>query len=164
MIIVPDNTMVEECVDFNIQKQQAGIDLTLKSVNQSIGNIRARIDFSNEKRVIPEVAGLPLSYDEDDIECWFLRPGFYIINYNEKINVPQDCVGQVFPRSSLMRTGGMLFSALWDPGYNGKGVGMLLISQDTLFYKNARIAQIIFHKVEGETRKYNGVYQGEGTV
>lgn len=91
---------------------------------------------------------------------WHLTPGAYIVRYEQIIGIPDNCVGLVKPRSSVMRAGGMVNTAVWDPGYKGKGEGRLKIEVPTNLGKGARIAQLVFLPAEaGE--QYDGQYQGE---
>ena len=53
---------------------------------------------------------------------WSLPPGGYLVRYNEYVKIPKNTLGLVFPRSSLMRIGGMINTAVWDAGYAGQAV------------------------------------------
>ena len=91
---------------------------------------------------------------------WHLSPDTYILRYEQIIAIPDDCIGLVLPRSSLMRAGGMINTAVWDPGYKGKGEGRLEIAVPTDLEKGARIAQLVFIPAEAR-ENYDGQYQGE---
>ena len=62
-----------------------------------------------------------------------------------------------------MRSGIYVESAVWDSGYGGKGqVIMHVLNPYGLdLTTDARICQMIFFKVEGDTEGYSGIYQGE---
>ena len=62
-----------------------------------------------------------------------------------------------------MRMGAMIFTALWDPGYEGKGSSLLYVfnNEGVVIEKGARIAQLIVIKAQTE-KKYSGRYQYEG--
>ncbi|MHA1686023.1 MAG: deoxyuridine 5'-triphosphate nucleotidohydrolase [Candidatus Heimdallarchaeaceae archaeon] len=155
MVFLPVD-FVEDFIELNTQMQIAGFDLTVKEIYsfKSVG----KIDFDNTKRVLPEYNLVPLENDR-----WQLSPGGYLVRYNEIIKVPDFAVGLLLPRSSLMRCGATIHSALWDPGYIGKGVGLLIVTTPIIIYRNARIAQIIFIKTETQLEKtYTGQYQNEG--
>jgi len=149
------NEIIKEFIDSTVQEQIAGFDLTVKEITKvHNGGV---LDFDNTNRKIPKHETLEL---ENNI--WKLQPGGYLVKYNEIVNVPLDAIGIVLPRSSLMRCGGTLCSAVWDPGYNGRGVGLLIIFTEMEIHKNARIAQIIFIKTQKKTTKsYVGEYQNE---
>lgn len=41
------------------------------------------------------------------------------MEFNERVDVPLDCVGHLYPRSSLWRSGGLVGSGVCDAGYSG---------------------------------------------
>ncbi|MBY9001062.1 MAG: deoxyuridine 5'-triphosphate nucleotidohydrolase [Candidatus Heimdallarchaeota archaeon] len=157
MVFLPpfSNAIIKDFIDSDLQTQIAGFDLTIQDIMKlSDGGI---IDFDNSNRKIP---------DHEVIEPienkWKLKPGGYLVKYNEIVVVPLDAVGIVLPRSSLMRSGGTLCSAVWDPGYKGRGIGLLITFAEITFHKSARIAQIMFIKTQKETEEgYSGKYQNE---
>jgi len=56
-------------------------------------------------------------------------------------------------------------SALWDPGYEGKGEGLLIVENPygIVLEKDARIVQLIFIRLESKPEsEYRGVYMREG--
>ncbi len=139
----------------NKQIQPAGVDLTVIEVFEidSVGEI----DFSNENRKVPE--GKKLEFSENKIH---LKPGSYKIMYGEAVKMPKDALGIVLPRSTLMRMGATVISALWDPGYQGRGYGLLVVfnPHGIIIHRNARVAQIFM--IKGKTNKeYEGTYKGE---
>nr|WP_052833666.1 hypothetical protein [Staphylothermus hellenicus] len=80
----------------------AGIRLTLKTiyVPKTIGELRM-----NDK-VLPR-------YEE--IKCdpiCRLSSGAYIVRYNEYVEIPNGYMGLVFPRSSLLRMGATIYTAV----------------------------------------------------
>lgn len=87
-------------------------------------------------------------------------PGFYIIRYQETVTIPPGHVGQVFPRSSLLRNGAALFSALWDQGYSGRGEALMVLWAPMKLPPGARIGQLVMFPAEAAAG-YEGQYQGE---
>lgn len=85
----------------------------------------------------------------------------YIITYDEKIRIPADCVGYVFPRSRLARCGAFLTTALWDAGYEGKGEGLLMSMTGMEIEHGMNIAQIVFFDAQEADELYSGTHQGE---
>ncbi len=68
-----------------------------------------------------------------------------------------------FTRTTLLRSGAKLGCALWDPGFEGMAEVLLSVLNPNgiRLKKNARIAQIVFFKLEKEARDlYNGIYKG----
>ena len=70
------------------------------------------------------------------------------------------------PRSSLIRCGATLETAVWDAGYRGRSESMLVVYNTAGFRlkRNARIMQLLFYTLDAEVEKgYSGVYQNENT-
>jgi dUTP pyrophosphatase len=157
MVFLPpfSKELIQDYIDLETQTQIAGFDLTVKEIMQlEYGGV---LDFDNSKRQIPKHKLLEKT---DDI--WSLKPGGYLVRYNEIIEVPNDAVGILLPRSSLMRCGATIFSAVWDPGYKGRGVGLMVSYAEIKIHQNTRIAQIMFIKTTEKTKKgYSGDYQNE---
>jgi len=85
----------------------------------------------------------------------------YIVTYDEKIEIPDDCVGYVFPRSRLPRCGLYLTTALWDAGYEGKGEGLLMPKTEMSLQNDMRVAQICFIEADKAAELYDGTHQNE---
>ena len=75
-----------------------------------------------------------------------LMPGSYIITYNEIVHIPTNLMALARPRSSLLRCGVNIGTAVWDAGYSGRSQSLMLVynSQGFRVQKNARVAQLIF--------------------
>ena len=105
----------------------------------------------------------------NEVECvggvYKLGAGAYLVRYGEKVRIPRDCIGIVLPRSTLLRIGATIETAVWDPGYEGRGVGLLLVFNENgvVLERKAHIAQLVLLKLTGEASKpYRGQYYGEG--
>jgi len=149
--------LVEGWINLEEQLQPNGIDLTLRDVAllQSSG----KIAVANSQRSISDLA--PLVFDGSGfIE---LMPGAYIITYNEVVHLPKNIMALAKPRSSLLRCGVSVGTAVWDAGYSGRSQSLLAVYNTRGFclQKNARIVQLIFFQLTRETEGYQGAYQGE---
>jgi len=155
-MIISSNDSIAGLVNEEIQDQPAGTDLTVARIERLTG--RGRIDFDNSKREIAQ---------GKEVQAGKLDGGeAYRVTYNEKISVPPDAIGLVFPRSSVMRNGCHLVTAVWDPGYEGRGQGLLQVLNPAgvVLEENARVAQMIFLEMAQEVEEgYSGEYQGENT-
>lgn len=155
-MIIRGRDNLEGLIDEEIQSQPAGTDLTVGKVERFTG--AGRIDFDNTSREIApgeNVSGEKLEGGEA-----------YRVTYNEKISVPKNAIGLVFPRSTLMRNGCHLVTAVWDPGYEGRGQGLLQVMNPAgiVLEENARVAQMVFFRLDEAAREgYSGTYQGENT-
>lgn len=149
--------IVENILNPDLQVGTNGIDLTVKIVEKFVGF--GRVDFTNKERKLAETTQLKF---ENDI--LHLEPGAYKIIYNEIINVPLNMVALAKPRSSLLRNGVTVETALWDSGYKGRSESLLVIHNPYGFElkRNARVMQIIFNKITEEMKEgYKGAYQNE---
>ena len=152
-----DHGIITDLIDATQQEQSCGVDLTVKKIEtfQSEGSI----DFDNSSRIRPRMADAPKMNN-----IWILRPGPYLITFNETVSVPVDMVGMARSRSSLLRMGASMETALWDPGYTGKSQSMLVVHNPNglKVYQDAKLMQIIFMPVHKSVEKlYSGIYQGE---
>ena len=149
--------LVESYVNLEEQVQPNGIDLTLREVAllQSSG----KIAVENSQRLIPELA--PLVFD--GLDFIQLVPAAYIITYNEIVHLPKNIMALAFPRSSLLRCGVTVHTAVWDAGYHGRARSLMVVynPQGIRLQRNARIVQLVFWQLTGETEGYRGAYQEE---
>ena len=137
------------------QVQPNGVDLTVEAVleQREPGRIgRDSKTIGDRQPVQPETSGVA--------DTFSLPPGGYILQYAETIAIPDDHVGFLYPRSSLMRNSCMLDTAVWDAGYTGRGEGLLEVHHDVELEKGARVAQLVLADADHEGT-YDGAYQGE---
>ena len=133
------------------QIQPNGVDLTAAKLYEQTGTGRIGRDGKTigDREGIEAVDGV-----------FYLDPGAYIVQYGETVHIPDEHIGFIYPRSSLMRNSCMLHTAVWDAGYEGKGEGLLEVHHDIEIEQGARIAQIVFAEADHEGT-YDGSYQGE---
>ncbi len=147
--------IISSALDKSVQEQPASFDLTVGGIASLEGT--AALDFDNSERVLPKEK--ELTPNEDG---WFvIQPGSYLVSYGEAVAIPENAAGIVLPRSSLMRMGATVISALWDPGYSGRGKGLLIASHPLKLKKRARVAQLVLFRTEGVNTQYSGQYQHE---
>lgn len=149
--------LVESYVNLDEQVQPNGIDLTLREVAmlQSSG----RIAVQDSQRLVSNLALLVF----DGLDFVDLMPGAYIVTYNEIVHLPKNVMALATPRSSLLRCGVTVNTAVWDAGYSGRSQSLLVVynSQGFRLQRNARIVQLVFLWLTGETEGYHGAYQQE---
>jgi dUTP pyrophosphatase len=149
--------LLEGYINLEEQLQTNGFDLTLREVAslQTAG----RIMRSNRQRLVSELR--LLAFDSE--ESVALASGSYIITYNEVVHLPKDLMALGRPRSSLLRCGVNVGTAVWDAGYEGRSQSLLMVYNPHGFsvQRNARVMQLVFLKLTGGTAGYKGVYQGE---
>jgi len=149
--------LIESYIDLEEQVQPNGIDLTLREIFllQSPG----KVAISDSQRQVSDLA--PLVFD--GLGFIDLMPGAYIITYNEIVHLPKNVMALARPRSSLLRCGVTVNTAVWDAGYSGRSQSLMVVynPQGFRLQRNARIVQLIFLRLTGETEGYQGAYQGE---
>jgi dUTP pyrophosphatase len=149
--------LIEGYINLEEQLQPNGVDLTLRQVSilQSPGKVAA----SNSQRVVSSLS--PLVFD--GLGFIQLAPGIYSITYNEVVNLPQNIMALATPRSSLLRCGATVHTAVWDAGYSGRSESLLVVyhPQGFQLQKNARIIQLVFFRLTEQTQGYQGIYQKE---
>jgi dUTP pyrophosphatase len=149
--------LIEGFINPDEQLQPNGVDLTLREIAlfQSPGKIAS----SNSQRMVSELS--PLVFD--GLDFIYLAPGIYSITYNEIVHLPRDIMALATPRSSLLRCGVTVNTAVWDAGYSGRSQSLMVVYNPQGFHlqRNARIIQLVFFRLTAETEGYQGTYQEE---
>ena len=158
--LLQEPPLIEGYIDLEEQVQSNGIDLTLREV--ALLQTSGQIVTDNNQRLVPSLA--PLVFD--GLGFIDLMPGAYIITYNEIVHIPNNVMALAKPRSSLLRCGVTIDTAVWDAGYSGRSQSLMVVynPQGFRLQKNARIVQLIFFQLTHETEGYEGDYQGENVV
>jgi deoxycytidine triphosphate deaminase len=148
-IVAPDAALVDE------QVQPNGVDLTLDALWVLRG--AGQLGRATDDRLLSEREPIaPLT------DGWFeLVHGMYVLRFAEVVAVPLDCGGLVFPRSSLLRMGVYVPTAVWDAGYRGRGESLLQVGNRAglRLQRGSRIAQLVLFRLTEQTRAYQGRYQ-----
>jgi dUTP pyrophosphatase len=150
--------LVESMIDPEIQTQMCGVELTLQRVERFISE--GTLAYDNKDRRLPETEEVDF-----DSSGWVdLEQGSYLVTFNEIVSIPRDVAALARSRSSLLRCGATLETALWDPGYRGRSQSLLIVYNPAglRLKKNARLLQLVFMRLDGDAEKiYTGAYQGE---
>jgi dUTP pyrophosphatase len=148
-IVAPDGLLA------NAQLQPNGVDLTLDAL-WSLAEAGA-LGRSEADRHLPERQPL----DPDSLGWYALPQGGYVVRYAELVAMPTDCAGLAFPRSSLLRMGVHVPTAVWDAGYRGRGEGLLVVSNPfgVRLQHGTRVTQLVLFRLTGRTAGYRGRYQ-----
>lgn len=153
-----DPPLIEQMIDQQIQVQPNGIELTLQRIEGHEG--AGAIAFDNSERKLPATRSI-----EFDSDGWAHLPrGSYKIIFNEIVNIPKNIAAIAKPRSSLLRCGATIETAVWDAGYCGRSESLLVVHNENGFNikKNARVLQLLFFMLDDEVQKgYLGIYQNE---
>ena len=146
-----------EDLDQALQLQPNGIDIRVE-----------RMDRLTSRAVLGVHERAPAARSEiatDGDGWWDLDPGAYVIRYRERVNLPNDVMAFARPRSSLLRSGVAIHTAVWDAGYSGQGEGLLSVLAPAGYrlQRGARVVQLVFVRLGTATAEgYHGAYQDEG--
>lgn len=156
--IISKTPLIENMVDIETQIQPNSVEMTVQRIEEINGT--GMIDFDNSCRKLPSSKTL-----EFNTEGWiFLKPGIYKVVFNEIVNIPKDLAAIARPRSTILRCGVNIGTAVWDSGYKGRSESLLIVHNPNGFkiQKNARVIQLVFFELSTAVKKgYDGRYQNE---
>jgi dUTP pyrophosphatase len=152
--------LVSELGDVATQVQPHGVDLRLESVwcFADAGGI-GRDAPGGADRTLPARAEIGF----DGAGAVHLEPGAYLVRFVEVVHLPTDLMALARPRSTLLRCGAALHTAVWDAGYEGRSEALLIVSNPhgLRLERGARICQLVFFALDAAGGAYAGAYQGE---
>ena len=151
--------LIEDYVALESQLQPNGFDLSLREAARF--GTPGQLGVSDADRALSTAE--PIDFDASG---WLeLAQGAYLITFNEIVNLPPGLMALGRPRSSLLRSGAALHTAVWDAGYRGRSQSLLTVHHPHGFrlQRNARLAQLVFFRLSTPPEQgYRGQYQGEG--
>ena len=151
--------LIEGYVALEAQLQPSGFDLSVREVARFV--TPGQLGGFDASRELSGTEPLPF-----DAEGWLsLPPGAYLVTFNELVNLPLGLMALGRPRSSLLRNGVALHTAVWDAGYRGRSQSLLTVHHLGGFrlQRDARVAQLVFFRLATPPEQgYRGRYQGEG--
>ena len=151
--------LLEGFLSLETQLQPNGFDMSIREVFRftSPGSMGA----ADVDRVLSETEIL-----EFEPDGWLqLEPGPYLVTFNEIVNLPLDVMALGQSRSSLLRSGVGVQTAVWDAGYRGRSQALVAIYHPDGYrvQRDARLMQLIFFQMEiSASQGYQGRYQSEG--
>ena len=158
-MIAGDSPLIADYISLESQLQPNGFDLSLREVARFTAP--GQIGASDANREVSTTEQLDL-----EANGWLsLEPGPYLVTFNEVVNLPLDLMALGRPRSSLLRSGVSLHTAVWDAGYRGRSQSLLTVQHPAGFrlQRDARLAQLVFFRLSRPPEQgYRGRYQGEG--
>ena len=167
-LIAGEPPLIQDYISLEAQLQPNGFDLSLRGAarftalchSERSEESRPQLGASDADRVLAATETL-----EFDAYGWVaLAPGPYLVTFNEVVNLPPDLMALGRPRSSLLRSGVALHTAVWDAGYRGRSQSLLTVHNPAGFrlQRNARLAQLVFFRLSAPPGQgYQGQYQGE---
>lgn len=157
--LVKNKKLVENLSERELQNPEgAGFDLRIGELYEISGQGFLGV----EERETPEMK-LIAKYDPAQKTEARLKPNaYYLMKTVEDVNMTEDLLAIMTPRSTLFRSGVYIFGGQVPPGYKG-GLNMGIYNfRDTDFRleMGARVVHIMFFQVEGESNLYRGQWQG----
>ena len=155
--------------------QPSGLDLRVGKVyslyntwsDEPNGLWRGEKHLPSHQEIEPKHFGYLMNryHDNDkytDIYGWKIVPNYpYIFEVDRQIEIGQNNAQFYLPRSTLLRAGVNVYTALGDLGYNGHLSFLVINHYDSPFFieKGERFAQLIDFEVKGGSESYDGDYQ-----
>jgi dUTP pyrophosphatase len=139
------------------QVQTNGVDLTIDTIwiltdSGSLGSPGSRPRLASRGTV-----------DRESDGSYYLRSGSYVASLHERLAMPRHVMAIARPRSTLLRCGVTVETAVFDAGYRGKPEVLLLIMNPNGFRlaSDAAVCQLVFFTLTEEVEGYRGLYQEE---
>lgn len=141
------------------QIQQVSIDLELISIEkiQGLGKI-----LHNETKLPDYEIVSKNAVSDNNKHGWLLEPGYYKLTFLQSCEVPNNVAMQIIHRSSLLRSGCSITSAIYDPGFKCDNLGAFATIHNHIFIeKYSRVACIKGWETDvvDSNYLYNGQYQ-----
>ena len=161
--------IIEEKLLTNIEKeniQQVGIDCNIIGINKVVG---VGIIPTHGKTILPAYEPMEMIKPalakqllEREVKGWTLPPGYYEIVLRQGCNLPSNRTLMLKQRSSLCRSGALIQSGIYDPGFETKNIGAFLDVTRTIFIeKGARVCQAYILESSEVDNLYKGQYQND---
>jgi len=159
--LIKEQELITNSIHLDTQLTPNGFDLTVEKVFEF--DCAGALDFSNKERIVPQGKEIVPKKEkpEDKFSWWHLKKGAYKIRTNETVKLPNDLIAIAFSRTSLLRIGAFTQHGVWDAGFQGKSEFILVVENPNgiKIKENARVAQLVFFKINETTQGYQGVYR-----
>ena len=138
------------------KKAQVGYDLTLKSVNEVNGGV-----VTKDATTVTPYTEVPKIINDGGKFMYNLQPGTYSITFEQGCKLEDTHTAMIRHRSSILRSGGIITSGIYDPGFEVDEMGaMLILTKPMVIEVGARVAQIIVFQ-NNPADLYDGQWMGE---
>lgn len=157
--LVKEKKLVENLSDRELKNPEgAGFDLRIGELYK----ISGKGFLGVEERETPKME-LIAKYEEGKTQKVVLSPRiYYAMKTIENVNMPDNLLAIMTPRSTLFRSGLYIFGGQTPPGYKG-GLTMGIYNfRDEPFEleMGSRVVHIMFFEVKGGSSLYRGQWQG----
>jgi deoxycytidine triphosphate deaminase len=160
-------------------KQQVGVDLTLETVKEIVGNNHHYLGIYYGNYILKDKTFIEKSITyktidptlmlidncENKKQCWHLNKGIYSLTFNQGCKLPNNIKAEIVGRSSLNRLGALIRSSIYDPGFETEQMGVTLYTFLPIVIEyQARVAQIVMDYCNPIDNLYNGQFQKEKDI
>jgi deoxycytidine triphosphate deaminase len=157
--LVKTKNLVENLSERELNNPEgAGFDLRIGEIYEIYGKGFLGI----EERITPKIK-LLTKYNQKKKSFFIFKPGkYYLMKTVEKVNTPENILILFRPRSTLYRSGMMIFTGNVSPGYKGELIfGIVNLGPCEIKIElGARVIHAMFFEVKGKTNLYRGQWQG----
>jgi dUTP pyrophosphatase len=149
--------LIDKYYDWEWQLQPAGFDLSVDRI--FVLDSPGTIYNGRKTNLLPKKHELTCN-DEGLFE---LAKGHYVVQFCEKLCLPNNVMALGKPRSTLLRYGGTLATGIWDPGFHGISQCGLIVYNDKgiNISKGASLLHMTFLLLSGESSgfQYNDIHK-----
>ena len=157
--LVKEKKLVENLSERELKNPEgAGFDLRIGEIYE----ISGKGFLGVEERKTPEIK-LLAKYNSKKKESFAFEPGkYYLMKTIERVNTPENILILFRPRSTLYRSGMMIFTGNVSPGYQGElTFGIINLGHCQIEIElGSRVVHAMFFEVKGKTNLYRGQWQG----
>ena len=146
--------------------QPSGMDLRLGNISVLESEYGVTYGLIDGKKILPKQKPLKpmlIEVGENDyVAGWKLNPGQpYIATVKNQIRIGDNNAQFYLPRSTLLRAGVNVYTALGDLGYKGHLSFLIINHGPSKFFiqEGERFAQLVDFEVKGGSESYDGDYQ-----
>lgn len=160
--LIRTKNLVEDLDEKNINFEGCGVDLRIGEIYE-MDDEEGFLHIDTRKTPKYKLIG---KFEKNKKTKVKLKPGkVYAATTVEKINTPENLFGWFIPRQTLYKCGIIVQGIRTDPGYRGNFSFVMINTSKKEFEleMGARIANMVFHKVEGKSKLYKGQWQGGRT-
>lgn len=155
---VQTQDMITGYLDLHKQLQPNGFDFTLDSIQKIQSNMVVISDVRD--RTAPETYPV---LPHEGTNTYVLEPhSWYVLKLRERVELPTHVGALARPRSSFLRVGASIHTAVWDAGYEGNSTVLLHTGPNRIYLdEGTRVVQMVFFELDKDSFAYDGIYQGE---
>jgi len=157
--LIRNQNLVEGLDEKNINFEGCGVDLRIGEIYE-MGDENGYLHIDTRKTPDYRIVG---RFEKGKSTKIKLKPGkTYVAKTVEVVNTPENLFGIFIPRSTLLKSGVVVHFGRSDPGYKGQFTFNLFNMGKNEFEieMGARIANMIFIRVDGKPNLYKGQWQG----